>query len=431
MNLPKIFIAGSGNLAWHLAHAFCHNNIHISGIWSKNKTSLNELSATFNIPVFKEYIFFEQIGIFFLCVNDSSIEQMASKISSNSIIIHCAGSVHISEISKYSKNVGVFYPLQTLKKKQPVCFKDTPILLEYSNNTVKAILTNIAEKLNCKYYFFTSEQRFTIHIAAVFANNFSNFMFTIAQELLENKKIDFSILNSLIKETAHKAISNGSFKSQTGPSFRNDLITIEKHLSLLNDLPNLKNFYSFVSNYISKYYHEKNNMLNFKEKLTSVEAFVLDVDGVFSGNIYLSSTGEQWRSMNIKDGYAVQLAVKKGFPIAIITGGVCEGIKIRFEGLGVKDIYLGSSNKNEAYNKFIEKYKLNPEHILYMGDDLPDYEIMKKVGVPVCPSDAATEIIEISCYVSNYKGGEGCVRDVIEQVLKAQGKWFNSDAFQW
>lgn len=171
--------------------------------------------------------------------------------------------------------------------------------------------------------------------------------------------------------------------------------------------------------------------MNFKEKLLLVNAFIFDVDGVFSKNFFLSSSGEQWRSMNIKDGYAVQLAIKKGYPIAIITGGNCNGIRQRFEALGIKDIYMNSSNKKEAYQDFISKYNLNPQNIMYMGDDLPDYEVMKQVGVPVCPADAAIEIKTISNYISNIKGGEGCVRDVIEQVLRAQGKWFNEDAFHW
>lgn len=118
-----------------------------------------------------------------------------------------------------------------------------------------------------------------------------------------------------------------------------------------------------------------NASLNFKEKLVYVRAFAFDVDGVFSGNIYLSSSGEQWRSMNIKDGYALQYAVKKGYPIVIITGGMCKGIQIRFEGLGVQDIYLGSSNKIEAFYDFLQKYQLQPTDVLYMGDDLPDYEV--------------------------------------------------------
>ncbi len=171
--------------------------------------------------------------------------------------------------------------------------------------------------------------------------------------------------------------------------------------------------------------------MNFKELLPKVKAFVFDVDGVFSGNIYLSSSGEQWRSMNIKDGYAVQLAVKKAYPIAIITGGMCEAIRLRFEGLGVRDIYMGVSKKMEVFDDFISRYKIDPENVMYMGDDLPDYEVMKRVGIPVCPADAAVEIKLLSKYISHIKGGEGCVRDVIEQVLRAQNKWFDEDAFAW
>lgn len=172
-------------------------------------------------------------------------------------------------------------------------------------------------------------------------------------------------------------------------------------------------------------------MANFKERLKHIRAFAFDVDGVFSGNIFLSSSGEQLRTMNIKDGYAVQLAIKKGFPIAIITGGFSEGIRIRFEGLGVKDIYMKSCNKTNDFNDFISKYTIEPETVLYMGDDLPDYEVMKKVGVPVCPSDAAEEIKALSQYIATAKGGEGCVREVIEQVLRAQEKWMDKDAFIW
>jgi 3-deoxy-D-manno-octulosonate 8-phosphate phosphatase (KDO 8-P phosphatase) len=172
-------------------------------------------------------------------------------------------------------------------------------------------------------------------------------------------------------------------------------------------------------------------MVNFKEQLKYIKAFAFDVDGVFSGNIFLSSSGEQFRTMNIKDGYAVQLAVKKGFPIAIITGGYSEGIRIRFEGLGVKDIYMKSCNKPHDFKDFLSKYNIKPETVLYMGDDLPDYELMKHVGVPVCPSDAAEEIKSLSQYISTAKGGEGCVREVIEQVLRAQEKWMDKDAFIW
>ncbi|MBI5218606.1 MAG: HAD hydrolase family protein [Bacteroidia bacterium] len=172
-------------------------------------------------------------------------------------------------------------------------------------------------------------------------------------------------------------------------------------------------------------------MSNFKEDLLNIRAFAFDVDGVFSGNILLSSSGEQLRPMNMKDGYAVQLAVKKGYPVAIISGGACESIRKRFSGLGVKDIYIGSSDKMKDFEDFLGKNNLDFESILYMGDDLPDYFVMKKAGIATCPSDAAQEIKSISKYVSSIRGGDGCVRDVIEQVLRAQGKWMDTDAFKW
>lgn len=170
---------------------------------------------------------------------------------------------------------------------------------------------------------------------------------------------------------------------------------------------------------------------NFKELLGKVKAFVFDVDGVFSHNVIVHPSGELMRSMNIKDGFAVQYAIKKGYPIAIITGGNSESVRKRFEKLGVKHIYLQANNKMEHFNHFLSENNINAGEILYMGDDLPDYPIMSLVGIPVCPADAVEEIKSISKYVSHKTGGEGCVRDVIEQVLRVQGNWFHPDAVHW
>ena len=135
--------------------------------------------------------------------------------------------------------------------------------------------------------------------------------------------------------------------------------------------------------------------------------------------------------LNIKDGYALQLAVKKGSPIAIITGGNTRAVRKRFEGLGITDIYLNSSNKKLDFANFLKKHDLDPASVLYMGDDLPDYEIMKEVGFPTCPADAVVEIKQLSRYISNLDGGHGCVREIIEQVLRLQNKWMDGDAFHW
>jgi 3-deoxy-D-manno-octulosonate 8-phosphate phosphatase (KDO 8-P phosphatase) len=166
----------------------------------------------------------------------------------------------------------------------------------------------------------------------------------------------------------------------------------------------------------------------FKEKLRIIEAFVFDVDGVLAENIiHLHPSGDLMRTMNTRDGYAMVRALDSGFPIAIISGARSTSIISRFESLGITDIYLNSSNKIEHLEDFIARHNLKRENILYMGDDIPDIEPMKAVGLPTCPNDAAEEVQGISEYISNFPGGRGCVRDIIEQVLRAQGKWLNKE----
>lgn len=171
---------------------------------------------------------------------------------------------------------------------------------------------------------------------------------------------------------------------------------------------------------------------NFKELLPQISTLIFDVDGVLSSNIVQLLPGEEpIRTANIKDGYALQLAVKKGLRIVIITGGKSEAVAERYGKLGVQDIYMRSSIKMNDFKKVVDQYQLSMEEIMYMGDDIPDLEVMKSVGVPCCPCDAAPEVRETSVYISDRAGGEGCARDIIEQVLKAQDKWLDNEAFGW
>lgn len=173
-------------------------------------------------------------------------------------------------------------------------------------------------------------------------------------------------------------------------------------------------------------------MPEIKKLLNSVKAFAFDVDGVFTdGSVLLHPRGEYIRSMNIKDGFATQHAVKMGYPIAIITGGYSKMVRKRFEYLGVKDIFMRSGNKIPPFQAFCAKYNLGAHEVLYMGDDLPDLEVMNMAGFAACPADAASEIRDISDYISFQKGGEGCVRDIIEQVLRLHQKWMNNHSFVW
>lgn len=166
--------------------------------------------------------------------------------------------------------------------------------------------------------------------------------------------------------------------------------------------------------------------------LKKIKALAFDVDGVLSSSIVpLHPSGEPMRQVNIKDGYAMQLAVKKGLHLAIITGGRAEAVRKRFEGLGVRDIVMGSSVKIHDYRAFRDKYGLRDEEILYMGDDVPDLEVLLECGLPCCPADAVPEVKSVCRYISEREGGAGCGRDVLEQVLKVQGKWLKDDAFGW
>ena len=173
-------------------------------------------------------------------------------------------------------------------------------------------------------------------------------------------------------------------------------------------------------------------MANFKEDLVNVKAFIFDIDGVLSTQtIALNAFGIPNRTVNLRDGYAIQLAVRKGYNVCVISGSSSKEYKKRLKLLGVKDIYLNSKSKLEHFNSFLKRYNLRKSDVLFMGDDIPDYEVMKEAGLPVCPSDADSEIRQVASYVSDKKGGEGCVRDVIEQVLRLHNKWMDSDAFTW
>lgn len=163
---------------------------------------------------------------------------------------------------------------------------------------------------------------------------------------------------------------------------------------------------------------------SFKEDLHKITTFIFDVDGVLTdGKLYITTDGELERSMSVKDGYAMKTAIDAGYNICIISGGKNEGVRKRLANLGVKDIYLGIGQKTEILDGYIKKYDLEPEQIVYMGDDIPDWPVMKLAGMPCCPQDAVPEIKAISRYISHKNGGEGAVRDIIEQVMKIHGKW--------
>ncbi|TAF44388.1 MAG: 3-deoxy-D-manno-octulosonate 8-phosphate phosphatase [Sphingobacteriales bacterium] len=164
------------------------------------------------------------------------------------------------------------------------------------------------------------------------------------------------------------------------------------------------------------------------DKLKHITTFIFDVDGVLTdGNILVTENGEQWRTFNTKDGYAMQLAIKKGYNICVISGGTSQGILKRLNGLGINDIFLGIHHKKNIFDTYIKTKHLQPKEIVFVGDDVPDLAPMLQVGLAVCPADAVQEIKEISHYISPYKGGAGVARDIIEKILKIQDKWLDNN----
>lgn len=173
-------------------------------------------------------------------------------------------------------------------------------------------------------------------------------------------------------------------------------------------------------------------MESFLHKLKEITTFIFDVDGVLTdGSVYVTESGEQSRAFNIKDGYALQLAVKCGYNVCAVSGSRSKSALYRLNSLGIKDVYMGIHTKIGKVKIYLEEKSISPENVLYMGDDIPEMEVMKLVGLPVCPADAVEEIKAVSMYVSPFAGGKGCARDVIEKVLKIQDKWMSEEAYSW
>jgi len=173
-------------------------------------------------------------------------------------------------------------------------------------------------------------------------------------------------------------------------------------------------------------------MNDLQAMLSKVTTFLFDYDGVMTdGTVYMDSNGDPLRSSNVKDGYALQLASKLGYNVAVISGAVVTNITKRLNSLGVRDVFTGAFDKVLTLDEYMKQKQLTPEQIVFMGDDIPDLRVMQKVGVPACPADAADEVKAISVFISKCPGGRGCVRDIIEQTLKSQGKWLSAEAYSW
>ncbi|MCD8739432.1 HAD hydrolase family protein [Mucilaginibacter roseus] len=173
-------------------------------------------------------------------------------------------------------------------------------------------------------------------------------------------------------------------------------------------------------------------MESFLTKLKDITTFIFDVDGVLTdGSVFVADDGVQTRAFNIKDGYALQLAVKLGYNVCAISGSRSKSIIHRLNSLGITDVYIGARNKDERFKLYLEEKRIKATNVVYLGDDIPDLTVIQLAGLRVCPADAVEEIKAVCDYVSPIPGGKGCARDIIEKVLKVQGKWMNAEAYSW
>lgn len=254
MQKYSIVLAGTGNVAFHLGQALYNAGHTISQIYGRNEKRSHELASYFktSFTVNSKEIS-NDADVYILAVNDEAIDKVKLLIPvDDSLVIHTSGSTNIESLTKRFKNSGVLYPLQTLSKDVPVDFKNIPVLIEGNNEHSQKILRNLADSISGRVEKVSSDQRLRLHIAAVFACNFTNHFFTIAFELMKEKGLSPDLLKPLISETFRKIETKTPFEVQTGPAIRGDLITIEKHLRELEGYFNYQNLYTFVSDSILK-----------------------------------------------------------------------------------------------------------------------------------------------------------------------------------
>ncbi len=257
MESPDIWIIGSGNVAWHLAHALKRSGRTIAGIYSPTEKHSRSLGGELHIPVLSGLSDIPDRGIVILAVPDDAVPVLASSFDLHqALLVHTSGSVDMDVLKSGSKHVGVLYPLQSLSKGRPVEMKDIPFLLEASGNYEYQILENLAKSISQNIHRANSVERRKYHLAAVIVNNFSNYLITAASDFLVSEGLDFKVLQPLLHETVKKAIELGPERAQTGPARRGDHQTMDSHLSMISD-PVLRELYRLISEQISKRYSSR------------------------------------------------------------------------------------------------------------------------------------------------------------------------------
>lgn len=257
--IKNISFIGSGNVATQLAINLKNKGFKICQIYSRNYSNAEILAKKTDADAINDLSQLSpEADLYIVSVSDSAIEKLISSINiGDKIIVHTSGSISMNIFTQKFNNYGIFYPLQTFTKGKSVDFSNIPILIEANNNQSTVLLTDTAKKISNTVSFASSEERKRIHIAAIFANNFTNYFYTIAKQYLDENNLNFELIKPLIIETASKILENNPEDIQTGPAYRNDISTIKNHIEILKSKPELQKLYSFVSESILNLYKTK------------------------------------------------------------------------------------------------------------------------------------------------------------------------------
>ena len=428
----KVTLLGTGNVASWLVFALNKAGITIQQIYGRTLEKCQYLAFSCGAePIDDLSKLKDNSDLYIFSLKDDAYQEVISSIPFHlSIAAITAGSVSQEILSPIAENYGVIYPYQTLT--QGIDFKtiEVPLCIEGNNKETAQLLLDLGRKISDNVQYINEVQRKKLHLAAVFASNFGNALYGIGFDLLEQEGIDPTALLPLLHNTLDKLQSLHPWQSQTGPARRGDNEVMRQHLKNLKET-DLQNIYTLLSHYIQKK-TSPNNMEKFREKLQKITTFIFDFDGVLSdGKILILPDGDQLRSTNAKDGYAIQYALRKGYNVAIISGGYSETMRLRYKNFPNIDIYLKVPDKVAKLKEYMTEKSLTSEQLLIMGDDIPDIKMMKMAALKCCPADATEEVKAISDYISYRNGGDGAVRDVIEQTLKVQNRWLEDDACLW
>ncbi len=425
MNNDRIGIIGAGNVGYWLAKKLAEENF-IVFIASRSRQKVNEIkNEGIKIHEFSLDNIPENLSTIFLCVQDKAIEEVSFLVSSrlkdkeNVVVVHLSGATPISVFEKHFKHYGCLYPLNSFRRERKPQWERTPIFIEGNNSISLSKIKNIAECLSKNIEVMDSETRAKLHTIAVFLSNFPNFIYCLAEELCRDWNIKFSHFFPLMEETLLRLQYHSPWEMQTGPALRHDIPTISKHLQLLNSHKTHKRIYHELTLSIMEKF-KNNSTCDF----AGINVIVFDIDGVLTdGKIMPTDQGEFIRNMDIKDGYALQLAVKQNTKIVILSGSHAHAFVRRFSYLGISHIYLGIENKLDFFSRLLKKEGWNWNEIACMGDDIPDIPLMKCAGLPCAPCDAVPEVKALAKYISPFPGGHGAARDLIEKILKAKNQW--------